>query len=274
MGKIVTLSANVPTNLYSAAQIAPGSEIRVVSMSDGAVLLFSTPTTPTNLDFYEPLLPGQARVNRFAAPGAWAQSADDAQVVVEQVGLSGWVPQEALFPAAALRGEAAVNVQFYDESNRKLGSQWGASRRLLNATNGQKFYSVLKTRTLPVDLKAREFSYTWAGVIGRFYTGFTPQTLPAPEPVYSLRPGLPAFRDFDLYALAATPASLGSRWSYDLILQGNAQSQGKGVAQAAVGQGWVIEPQTEVLLEIESLDAQTISATLAMFNGLLDLPIQ
>jgi hypothetical protein len=243
-------------------------------MSDGVVLLFSTPTAPTNLDFYEPLLPGQARVNRFAAPGAWAQSADEAQVVVEQVGLSGWVPQEALFPAAALRGEAAVNVQFYDESNRKLGSQWGASRRLLSATNGQKFYSILKTRTLPLDLKARVFSYTGAGVIARFYTGFTPQTLPTPEPVYSLRPSSPAFRDFDLYALTSAPVSLGSRWSYDLILEGNSQTQGKGEVNAPAGQGWVMDPQEELLLEIESLDAQNIGVTLAMFNGLLDLPIQ
>lgn len=175
-------------------------------------------------------------------------------------------------PPGALEGYRALNVQFYDESNRKLGSQWGASRRIVGATAGGKYYSIIKTRTLPLDLKARIFSYTGDGLIARFYTGFTPQTLPLPEAVYSKRPANAAFRDFDLYALAAAPASLGAKWSEDLFLEGNTSNQSKGASSISVGQGWVIDQNTEVLLEIESLSAQNISATLAMFNGLLDLP--
>lgn len=175
-------------------------------------------------------------------------------------------------PPGAYEGYRALNVQFYDESNRKLGSQWGASRRIVGATAGGKYYSIIKTRTLPMDLKARIFSYTGNGLIARFYTGFTPQTLPAPEAVYCKRPALPAFRDFDLYALATAPASLGNRWSEDLYLEGSASNQNKGVASVSAGQGWIIDPNQEVLLEIESLSVQNISATLAMFNGLLDLP--
>ena len=175
-------------------------------------------------------------------------------------------------PPGAFEGNRALNVQFYDESNRKLGSQWGASRRIVGATAGGKYYSIIKTRTLPVDLKSRIFSYTGDGLIARFYTGFTPQTLPAPEAVYSKRPAHAAFRDFDLYALASAPASLGTKWSEDLFLEGNQTNQGRGQTSAAIGQGWIIDPNTEVLLEIESLSAQNITATLAMFNGLLDLP--
>lgn len=171
-------------------------------------------------------------------------------------------------------GLRAVNVQSYDESNRKLGTQWGASRRLLNAALNQKFYSILKARTLPIDLKSRVFSYNGAGLIARFYTGFAPQVLPAAEPVFCARPARPAFRDFDLYALAAAPTSLGARWAADLFLEGAAQVQGKGAINAVAGQGWVIDPNTEVLLEIESLDAgQNIGVTLALYNGLLDLPL-
>lgn len=175
-------------------------------------------------------------------------------------------------PPGAFEGYRAINVQSYDESNRKLGSQWGASRRILAATAGGKYYSIIKTRTIPLDLKARIFSYTGDGLIARFYTGFTPQTLPTAEPVYCKRPARPAFRDFDLYAIAAAPASLGNRWSEDLFLEGSTSNQSKGVASIAAGQGWIIDPNTEVLLEIESLSAQNISATLSMFNGLLDLP--
>lgn len=167
-----------------------------------------------------------------------------------------------------------MNVQFYDESNRKLGSQWGASRRIVGATAGGKYYSILKTRTLPIDLKARIFSYTGDGIIARFWTWFPPVTLPTQEPVYSKRSAKAAFRDFDLYALAAAPASQLTwiKWSEDLFLEGSASNQNNGVVAVAAGQGRIIDPNTEVLLEIESLSAQNISATLAMFNGLLDLP--
>lgn len=83
----------------------------------------------------------------------------------------------AIIPEGAYSGLRAANVQLYDDSNKKLGSAWGGSRRLANASLGQKFYTVIKTRSLPIDLKSREFSYTGNGVIGRFYTGFTPQNL-------------------------------------------------------------------------------------------------
>lgn len=273
MAKIVNLPAGVPVNLYAAASLSVGSELRVVSLSEFPVKLFVTAGSPISTDGYAPLTPGGALVNNLGALGAWALSASDAQVVVERTRTPGWRGAEGAIPSAALRGEAALNVQFYDESNRKLGSQWGASRRILNAALNQKFYSILKTRTLPLDLKARIFSYTGAGVIARFYTGFTAQTLPLPEPMFCLRPDGAAFRDFDLYVLAAAPTSLGTKWSYDLFLEGAAQVQGKGAVNAPAGVGWVVEPQREILLEIESLDAQNISATLVAFNGLLDLPI-
>lgn len=178
-------------------------------------------------------------------------------------------------PKGVYSGTRAETVQFYDEANKKNGSQWTASRRLTGVAAGAKFYSILKTRTLPLDLKQRVFSYTGTGLIARFYTGFTPQTLPSPEVVHCLRPGKPSFRDFDLYALAAAPSSLGNRWSADIFLDGNTQVQGQGATQVAGGYGWIIEPNQEILMEIESTDTQVqiISATLAMYNGFLDLPL-
>lgn len=185
------------------------------------------------------------------------------------------LPTQGGFPKGTYSGTRAETVQFYDEANKKNGSQWTASRRLKGVAAGAKLYSILKTRTLPLDLKQRVFSYTGTGLIARFYTGFTPQTLPSPEVVHCLRPGKPSFRDFDLYALAAAPASLGNRWSADIFLDGNTQVQGQGATQVAGGYGWIIEPNQEILMEIESTDTQVqiISATLAMYNGLLDLPL-
>ena len=178
-----------------------------------------------------------------------------------------------IIPPEAFSGNRAINVQFYSESNKKLGSQWEASRRLTNAGLNQKFYSIIKTRTLPVDLKARFFTFTGAGLIARFYTGFTPVTLPSPEPVFSLRPDQPAFRDFDIYAVTA-PVSLGTKWAADIFAEGNTSNQSKGSVGNSYGSGWIIEPNKEILLEIESLDAaQNISARLELYNGLLDLPL-
>lgn len=177
-------------------------------------------------------------------------------------------------PSEIYSGKRAVNVQFYDESNKKLGSQWEASKRITNAALNQKFYSVIKTRTLPVDLKSRFFTFTGIGVIARFYSGFTPVTLPAPEPIFSLRPGQPAFRDCDIYTLATAPTSLGTKWAADIFAEGNASNQAKGSTGDSYGSGWIIEPNQEILLEIESLSAaQNISARLELYNGLLDLPL-
>ena len=177
-------------------------------------------------------------------------------------------------PPEVFSGNRAVNVQFYNESNKKLGSQWEASRRITGAALNQKFYSVIKTRTLPVDLKARFFTFTGAGLIARFYVGFSPVTLPTPDPVYSLRPGQPAFRDFDLYALTVAPTTLGTKWAADIFAEGNVANQSKGSVGISYGSGWIIEPNQEILLELESLEAaQNISARLEMYNGLLDLPL-
>lgn len=177
-------------------------------------------------------------------------------------------------PAGIYSGNRAINVQFYNESNKKLGSRWETSRRITNAGLNQKFYSIIKTRTLPVDLEARFFTFTGDGLIARFYTGFTPVTLPAPDPVYSLRPGQPAFRDFDIYTIPVAPASLGTKWAADIFAEGNASIRSKGSVGASYGSGWIIEPNKEILLEIEPLESsQNISARLELYNGLLDLPL-
>ena len=65
-----------------------------------------------------------------------------------------------------------------------------------------------------------------------------------------------------------------TKWAADIFAEGNASNQSKGSVGASYGSGWIIEPNQEILLEIESLEAaQNISARLELYNGLLDLPL-
>ena len=184
-------------------------------------------------------------------------------------------------PDGLYTGLRAETQQTYDEANKKNGTQWEASRRVTGVTSGQKLYSIIKTGVMPVDLKSRELGFTGNGVIGRIYVGFTPVTLPAPDPVYNMRKGMQAARDFELYAIASPHASWSNlatnpvtlRIGADLILEGNTANQSKGSPLKAAGSNRILDlPNTEYLLEIESLDIQNISARLEMYNGWLDLP--
>lgn len=183
-------------------------------------------------------------------------------------------------PDGLYTGLRAITIQPYDEPNKKNGTQWEASRRVTGVTSGQKLYSIIKTGAMPVDLKSRELDFTGNGVIGRIYVGFTPVTLPAPDPVYNMRHGGQAARDFELYAIASPHASWATlstsntlRIGADLILEGNTANQSKGLPLKAAGSNRILDlPDTEYLLEIEPLDAQNISARLEMYNGWLDLP--
>lgn len=183
-------------------------------------------------------------------------------------------------PDGLYTGLRAETQQSYDEANKKNGTQWEASRRITGVALGQRLYSIIKTGAMPIDLKSRELGFTGNGVIGRIYVGFTPVTLPAPDPVYNMRHGGQAARDFELYAIAsphANWATLSSsntlRVGADLILEGNTANQSKGSPLKAAGSNRILDlPDTEYLLEIESLDAQNISARLEMYNGWLDLP--
>jgi hypothetical protein len=155
----------------------------------------------------------------------------------------------------------------------RLTKRMGLNGRVTGVALGQKLYSIIKTGVMPIDLKSRELGFTGNGVIGRIYVGFTPVTLPAPDPVYNLRYGGQAVRDFEIYSIPTAPTSLGTKIGADLIIEGNTANQSKGLPLKPVGSGRILDlPNTEYLLEIESLDTQNISARLELYNGWLDLP--
>lgn len=199
--------------------------------------------------------------------------------------------QSTTSPDGAYSGERAINIQFYDESNKKLGSQWEASRRVVGVANGQKIYSVVKIgSTYPVDMKSRSLGATGAGVIGRIYELY-PEDISAygtPDPWYNMRFDLgdPAIYkpDTELYIAneitfsggqtAADFATPERKRGADLLEETNDQNQGAGFTMKLAGSNRIFYQDKIALLEIESLDAsQNISARLEIFEGYIDLPL-
>ena len=180
-------------------------------------------------------------------------------------------------PDGLYTGFRASNVQFYDESNKKLGTQWEASRRIVGASAGQKFYSALKLGTTwPMDLKSRVLGYTGDGVIGRMYIMPEGSNLTDgldPDAVHNMRAS-GGVRDFELYTFPTEPdLSLAVPWGADLILEGPLSNQSKGHIPTSIGSNKIMNLLgREYIFEIESLSAQNIAARLEMYNGDLDLP--
>ena len=74
--------------------------------------------------------------------------------------------------------------------------------------------------------------------------------------------------------LLQLPPALVQNGQRIFFAEGNTSNQSKGSVGNSYGSGWIIEPNKEILLEIESLEAaQNISARLELYNGLLDLPL-
>lgn len=188
-------------------------------------------------------------------------------------------------PDGAYKGFRAVNVQTYDESNKKRGMQWEAARRLAGATAGEKFYSLIKLgNKWPMDLKSRVLGYTGDGVIGRLYVmpegsnlkngidEHQPQNMKASENVNPTA----GLKDFKLYELPTAPNLTGAvQIGSDLVLEGQQSNQGKGLVATPTGSNRILDMLgREYVLEIESLDSQNISARIEMYNGPLDLPLK
>lgn len=193
-------------------------------------------------------------------------------------------------PDGAYKGFRAQNVQFYDESNKKLGAQWEASRRVTGVANNAFLYSVLRIgSTYPIDLKSRTLGATGAGVIGRIYELYPEDILSfgTPDPWYNMRfdKADPAIYqpDTEIYPepqvtfvggqTASSFAIPSRKRGADLFEETNEQNQSKGFTAREAGSNRIFYQNSIALLEIQSLDVQNINARLEMFEGFLDLPL-
>lgn len=171
------------------------------------------------------------------------------------------------------RGVGAFVVMGYPEANAKNGTQWEAQRRLTGMALNQRATSIIKTGSLPVDLKARLFAYTGTGVIARIYKDPT-YTGGTPDPVYNMNsiPGQAATLQTQLLTEFTLTAD-GTPVAAPMYLIGPSQIQGKGSLLTSYGGNRILAPNTSYLLTFESLEAaQDVTARLEFYEGELDLP--
>lgn len=190
------------------------------------------------------------------------------------------------FPDGVFSGERAINIQQYTESNKKLGSEWEASKTFPFSSKGDKSYSLIVVGSKSVDLKGRVLGATGAGVYGRHYkiqasdVTVDPES---PEPWYNFRASFFGTQpESKLYSQSAitfnTPvvnlAVQANKVFADINAITNAQNQASGVIPKEFGSNHILEPFDYILLEIESFDASQIATSgLEIFEGKLDLPL-
>lgn len=219
---------------------------------------------------------GEWRFNRYAQ-----------RLRVNMAGVSGyssytvevWRSDEPvpMVPDGAYTGMRAAIMQTYDESNKKLGAQWEASRLVTIASNSptNNVYSILRTRDMPVDLKARTLGYTGTGVIGRIYKNpiYTGGTA---DPVFNMNPRYLGTQPEAQLLTGFTLTALGTKCGADVYGIGNTSNQGRGSTPHTYGSNRILdEPNTEYLLEIASTDTQSqqVYARIEFYEGNLDLPV-
>lgn len=179
-------------------------------------------------------------------------------------------------------GTAAFTVQSYDESNKKAGVQWEASR-LVNATNQTYYYSVIVTGDKPVDLKRREFAYTDKGLIAYMYknptyTGGTPDTvynmtdINPVESIIQLLTGINIDNPTQIPTNNGgnAPVSWGTPFAAPIYAIGPVSNQSSGATTSSFASNRILAPNTEYLLVFYSRSAQEISARLEWYEGSLD----
>lgn len=192
-------------------------------------------------------------------------------------------------PDGVFSGLRAQNVQFYTESNKKLGTQWEASRSIPLAAVGTKVYSLIVVGTKTVDLKGRVLGGTGAGVYGRHYKiqpSDVTVDLQDADPWFNFRTSYFGTQpETKLYAgtniiyntVSGTAAELAvsdNKVFADINAITNTQNQAAGVVPQTFGSNHILEPGDYILLEIESYDASQIgTAGLEIYEGDLDLPL-
>lgn len=226
-------------------------------------------------------------INPFAT-NEWRFNGPASRVRISLAGVTGyttyrvviWRTDEPLelIPDGAYVGRRAMNFQTYDESNKKLGNQWEASRLISIASNApaNNAYSIILTGANPVDLKSRVLGYSGLGVVGRIYKAPT-FTGGDPDPWFNMNPRYVGSQPLAQLLVGFTLTANGTKCGADIFGIGPASQQSRGSTPQSLGSNRILdEPNTAYLLEIASLDpgAQDVMARLEIYEGGLDLPIK
>jgi len=178
-----------------------------------------------------------------------------------------------------INGFRAFCTQSYSEMNRKRGLQWSASRIIETAApstgvinSAGVYYSIIKTGSLPVDLKQRQFAYSGTGLNADIFENPV-YTGGLPDPIYNANAVTPHV--FELQILTGfTLTSEGQRFAATIYALGSSSQQSKGESNAIYGENYILAPNSSYLLKFWSKDAQnqTIAARIEGFEGELDVP--
>lgn len=181
-------------------------------------------------------------------------------------------------PPGAFSGLRAMTTQTYDECNKKVGTQWEASRLISIASSApaNNSYSIIRTGSKPVDLKSRVLGYDELGVIGRIYKNpiYTGGTL---DTWYNLNPRYNGTQPEAQLLIGFTLTSNGTQCGADIVGIGPNSTQSRGSTPIQFGSNRILdEPNTAYLLEIQSRHAtpQNVWARIEMYEGGLDLPLK
>lgn len=180
---------------------------------------------------------------------------------------------------SVLNGLRAFTTQPYDEINKKRGLQWAASRIIIAASTSTGainsagvYYSIIRTGSLPIDLKRREFAHTGTAVYADLFEGPT-YTGGTTDPVYNANGITPHAFEFDLLR-GFTLTAEGAKFAPTIYALGPDSNQSKGASNQLYGENYILAPNTSYLLKFYSTDAavQNIAVRIEGFEGDLDTP--
>lgn len=176
-----------------------------------------------------------------------------------------------------VNGLRGLVTQSFDELQKKQGRQWEASRLVTidSSAPANNQYTVLKTGSMPVDLKSRVFGYRGQGVAATVYEGpeYTGGSTTG-NVFYNLNAGMSGVAPESTLLTGITLISKGQQVAATVFGIGPPSNQGEGATPREYGSNRILQPNTDYLLEIASLDptSQEVTARIEIFEGDLDWP--
>lgn len=254
-------------------EISTVASSAIIQRSGGVVAYAYSATEPAGFDQTTPIVantshPGDDLVlpGMPAGISLWARAVNvESIITVTRFDAAG-------IPAEAFTGNRAINIQFYDESNKKLGAQFEASALFESLGLNAEVLTTFTTGSLPVDLKRREFAFSGLGIEARIHKDPVNVQGGSVVPLFNMRDGFP--QPLTSLVSGVTVSSKGTEIAAPIYAIGPGSTVAKGSSNYPYAANRILEPNTTYLLTVKSLDAsQDVSGRIEFYEGLLDLPI-
>jgi hypothetical protein len=271
--------SSVYSNLNMTLSIPIGTNIFITNTTSYLVYIYTGAAQPnSNLEFY-PLDYNESVEIPPSADTVWVRSENISTNIMVQYSPLAIKPYSSVtssttsnIPDGVFIGTRAMTVQGYTESNVKNGVQFNTSRRVVSLAGNTNSDSIFLTGAKPVILKARKIGYTGNGVSASIYTSptFTGGITASITNPNNINPAPSTI------TLLSSPVitNIGTLTTAIAYSEGNITSQGRGNAEATLGEEVIMRPNTAYLLRVTSLDsaAQNFNAYLSWYEGSPDLP--